>query len=133
MKRKWPWIIGGITLLLVVLIPSVLRFLVYRGIIGSPYLHYSMQDRYFMHVPGGSHMGLTGGFMSFGMVFGFLFFIGITTLIVLGIIALVKVVSSPKPTVVQQQVSTIHCTECGSVIQEGWKHCPNCGAGVLNN
>ena len=133
MKRKWPWIISGITLVLVFLIPPVLRLLVYKGAINSPYLQYSMHERSFMNYPGVSHMGLSGGFMSFGIIFGFLFFIGITTLVVLGIIALLRVVTNQKQTVVQvqQPVSSAHCTECGTALQENWKHCPNCGRGVL--
>ena len=133
MKRKWPWIVGGIALLLVFLIPSVLRLLVYKGALSSPYSHYFLHDGTFMHYPGVSHMGLSGGFMSFGMIFGFLFFIGITTLVVLGIIALVRVVTNPKQTVVQQPVSSIHCTECGTALQENWKHCPNCGTDVIKS
>lgn len=62
-------------------------------------------------------------------LFGFLFFAGIVTLIVLLILALVKrqnslAVASSVPV----PANTHPCKNCGQPVQDGFEYCPHCGA-----
>jgi hypothetical protein len=78
----------------------------------------------------------------FGGLIGGLFCLGILALLVLGIIWLVRYLRKPKtgssvvapvaaiaePVAVVVPEAAVHpCPKCGEPVQEGWKHCPNCG------
>jgi hypothetical protein len=86
--------------------------------------------------------GMRGpGMMGFGWRFplagliGCLLGLGILALVVLGIIWLVRrqrksaMAAAPiEPVVESAPVPATHpCSRCGEPVQEGWKHCPNCG------
>ena len=88
---------------------------------------------------GGMHGGWFGGFFPLGMLFGGLLQLGILALVIYGIYALVRGLSRPRQEAVSTQVVapaaaasqaaplTHACANCGFAVQEGWKHCPNCG------
>jgi len=82
------------------------------------------------HMRGPGMMGFGGG-MPFAGVFGGLICLGFLTLVVLGIIWLVRGRRSPMPVeaaVVTPAAVAVHpCKKCGQPVQEGWNHCPNCG------
>ncbi|NLF50353.1 MAG: zinc ribbon domain-containing protein [Leptolinea sp.] len=70
-------------------------------------------------------MSIGSMFMRGGMMlFGLLFFLAFAILMVLGIIVLFRMVRGQKTVAVE---STAVCGKCGSPIQDGWKHCPQCG------
>ncbi|MEI8133381.1 MAG: zinc ribbon domain-containing protein, partial [Leptolinea sp.] len=71
-------------------------------------------------VPGAGLFG--GGLMLLGLIFP----LGILVLIVLGIIALFRVVKRPTAPVVTSGSSTV-CSKCGSPVQSSWTHCATCG------
>jgi hypothetical protein len=85
---------------------------------------------------GGPGMMGFGGRMFFGGLFGCLLSLGLLALLVLGIIWLVRRVGKPSPVTasvepamapVAPAVAVHPCSKCGQPVQEGWKHCPNCG------
>jgi uncharacterized membrane protein len=89
---------------------------------------------------GGMHMRGFGGMGLFGGLIGGLFSLVILALVVLGILWLVNRLRKPAaaaaPLAVAPvadvapaaPVSVVHpCPKCGEPVQEGWKHCPNCG------
>jgi hypothetical protein len=76
----------------------------------------------------------------FGGLIGGIFSLGVLALIVLGIVWLVSSLRKPKTItapvaapveqvapVVQASAATHPCPRCSEPVQEGWKHCPNCG------
>jgi hypothetical protein len=99
-----------------------------------------------MHGPG--MMGFGRG-MPFGGFFRGLFCLGFLALVVLGIIWLVRRLRKPAAVVVAPvapagdvapvaapvaqvapvaPLAAVHpCAKCGEPVQDGWKHCPNCG------
>jgi hypothetical protein len=92
-------------------------------------------DGGYMRGPG--MMGF-GGRSIFGGLIGGLFCLGLLALIVLGIVLMAR--SLRKPAVIAAPVapmpaasdvapvSSMHsCSRCGEPVQDGWKHCPNCG------
>jgi hypothetical protein len=92
---------------------------------------------YGRHMRGPGMMGF-GRRMPFAGLFGGLICLGFLALVVLGIIWLVnrlrkpKVVAAPVAPVVDAApaaplAATHPCPKCGESVQEGWKHCPNCG------
>jgi hypothetical protein len=131
MKKVWKWIIG-IVIVLVILAAvagAVLMFRshllanVYWGEPGvrtrfpgmMPYAHGEWGGRIFpMH---------SVGMMPFGGLFGGLFSLGLLTLVVLGIVWLVRklTVSNTPPTPVPT------CSHCGQPVQANWVACPHCG------
>jgi zinc-ribbon domain len=92
---------------------------------------------YGMHMRGRGMMGF-GWWMPFGGLIGGVFGLVFLALVVLGIIWLVNrlrkpaMVTSPAAPVVAAApaaplAATHPCSRCGEPVQEGWKHCPNCG------
>jgi hypothetical protein len=82
----------------------------------------------------GMRMRGFGGMGLFGGLIGGLFSLGILALAVLGVIWLVnrlrkpKVVVAPIAPVASLAPAVTHpCPNCSEPVQEGWKHCPNCG------
>jgi hypothetical protein len=82
-------------------------------------------------------MGFGWG-MPFAGLFGCLFGLVILGLLIWGIVWLVRrgrkpaVVAAPVAPVVEAApvapaVAVHPCSKCGEPVQEGWKHCPNCG------
>lgn len=82
----------------------------------------------------------------FGGLIGGLFCLGFLALIGLGIYWLVKRLRKPaaasasvatfaapvaaetSPVASETTIAEVHpCTKCGEPVQDGWKHCPNCG------
>jgi hypothetical protein len=108
--------------------------------------------RYGMHMRGPGMMGF-GGHMLFGGLIRGLLCLGFLALFVLGIIWLVRRLRKPvstssavapvagsvtpaaevaapivEPVVPVVAVAAVHpCPKCGEPVQDGWKHCPNCG------
>ena len=84
---------------------------------------------------GGMRGQWLGGFFPLGMLFGGLLQLGILALVIYGIYALVRGLIQPRQAVVmpapaatpQAAPATHACANCGFAVQEGWKHCPNCG------
>ena len=72
-----------------------------------------------------------GGRMPFAGMLGGLFCLGFLTLVVLGVVWMVRGRRNPKPVeaaVVVPAVVAVHpCKKCGQPVQEGWNNCPNCG------
>lgn len=100
---------------------------------------------YGMHMRRYGMMGF-GRRTLFGGLIGSLFCLGFLVLIVLGIIWLVRRLRKPaegsapvaavaapiapvaEPVAQVVPVAAVHpCPKCGEPVQEGWKHCPNCG------
>jgi hypothetical protein len=90
-----------------------------------------------MYMRGPGMMGF-GRRMPFGGFFGGLICLGFLALIVLGVIWLVVRLRKPVavavpfasigPVTPAAPVGQVHaCPRCGEPVQEGWKHCPNCG------
>ena len=85
-------------------------------------------------------MGRGGGFSPLrliGGLIGFMFFIGLLTVLILGIIWLVRSLSR-RPMVSAAATTTAvppaaaaaethACANCGHIVQNGWEFCPNCG------
>jgi hypothetical protein len=95
---------------------------------------------YGMRGPGMMDFGRRG---LFGGLIGGLLCLGFLALVVLGIIWLVRYlrkqsagsaviapVTAPVAAVAEPVVPVVEahpCPKCGESVQEGWKHCPNCG------
>jgi hypothetical protein len=71
------------------------------------------------------HGGMFGGLMLLGLIFP----VGILILIILGIIALFRVVKRPSAVAAtpEDQGMTAVCPKCGSPVQTSWSHCASCG------
>ena len=167
MKPVWKWVIG-IVIVLVVVAAVVGGIFLLRGHLANV-VHITRLNQPGVQVPGNGNgkrvprqfpntppLGYYGwpgrgiymrgpGMMGFGLMpfvglVGCLFSLGVLTLIVLGIIWLVR--SLRKPVVTAAPVASIAepveqgaqvemdvhtCPKCGEPVQEGWKHCPNCG------
>jgi len=146
MKPVWKWVIG-IVVALVVVAALVGGFFLVRNYLPLRHVVVTAQrvqpgqgqqipnfgsrnNRY----PGfGMPYGMRGfgmrgfGMQPFGGLVGGLFMLGLLALIVLGIIWLVRVLSSPRPAAVQPAVETHACPKCGKPVQADWPYCPNCG------
>jgi hypothetical protein len=145
MKKVWKWIIG-ILLGLVVLAVLIGVGLMVRGNFHS-YRAEALVPRGFsergpemmpynefgLHMRGPGMMGYGYGLMPFGGFIGGLFWLVFLALVVLGIIWLVRRLSTPKlveaPAAMPVVVAT-PCKKCGKPIQEDWKVCPYCGKKV---
>jgi hypothetical protein len=132
MKKNWKWIIGILLglVVLAVLVGVGFAFRVggemhgLRGLGGQEGRGYGMMPF------GGMHRGF--GMMGFGGIFGGLAQLGVLTLIVLGIIWLVRKLR--KPVILAAPVApvapaapTAVCGRCGEPVENGWKVCPHCG------
>ena len=97
-------------------------------------------DGYGMHMRGFGMMGF-GRMMPLAGIIGCLFSLGFLALVVLGVIWLVRTLNRPKmvtaiagpaapvePSAAVAPAVAFHsCPKCGEPVEEGWKHCPNCG------
>jgi uncharacterized membrane protein len=86
------------------------------------------------------HSRWFGGFFPLAMIFGRLLQLGILALVIYGIYALIRGLTRPQVTTSAQiaqasplpatpvmAAATHPCASCGFAVQDGWKHCPNCG------
>jgi hypothetical protein len=147
MKKVWKWIIGIVIGLLILITLAGAAFFVRSNFFGyrlisrvEPGWHmrsFEMNpnikpDRDFRspNIVPFNRQGLYNrgcglmnvfGFMPFGNLFGWLFYLGLITLIVLGILWMIRNLRTPFPTVI------LKCEKCGGQIQPGWKNCPYCG------
>jgi hypothetical protein len=148
MKKTWKWIIGIVVgLIVLALIAGAVLMVLGR------FQGYRAEARNGVREPGeyalgpgrmpfggyGGHMQgfgmmrsgmMRSGMMPFGGIFGGLFSLGVLTLIVLGIVWLVKSLRSPRPVeaVPAAPVVMVHpCPKCGRPVQEDWNNCPSCG------
>jgi hypothetical protein len=94
------------------------------GMMGRNNFGPGMMNRASGGFPGVFHGGIFGGGL---MLLGLIFPLGILVLIVLGIIALFRLVKRPSAAVSAAPVSTSVCPKCGSPVQSGWSHCAACG------
>ena len=145
MKNVWKWavlILGILIVLVLVASPFLLRLGLARTALNSfPHSWIGMGGH-----PGPRMMGGYGFFGGMGMMFfrlvGNLVVLG---LIVAGVVALVKVFSTPRmaaqsavlpfPPAASQApvpapVQTQACKACGKALQPDWMHCPYCGEKV---
>lgn len=148
MSKLWKWILGIVIGLLVLV---VIGGVVYLAVNRWDNVHWMMGERSFrawsdrddfrrfpmpMH-PGGwfNIRGFTGFFL-LRMLFGGLFWVGLITLSVIGILSLLrgrKSVQSqpapaaqtpiPEPSPAQPRT----CSNCAHTVQDDWSHCPYCG------
>jgi hypothetical protein len=99
---------------------------------------------YGMHMRGPGILGF-GRWNPLGGIIVGVFCLGFLALVVLGIIWLVRRLRNPaavsaavspaapvtpiaEPVTPVVPVAAVHpCPKCGEPVQEGWKHCPNCG------
>ncbi|MFH1524499.1 MAG: zinc ribbon domain-containing protein [Chloroflexota bacterium] len=129
MKKVWKWIIGIVVVLVVlaVVIGAVVMVrshLLINANWGEPGTRLPGMMPYARGEWGGRILTMhSPGIMPFGGLFGGLFSLGLFTLVVLGIIFLVRKLmghstsSVPVPT----------CSHCGQPIQANWVACPHCG------
>jgi hypothetical protein len=125
MKTAWKWIIGIVLGLVVVALLVGVGFAFRTGDWGCDERDRGRSDRgerdFEMMPDGGMHrdfeMMPVGGFL------GGLIQLGALTLIVLGIVWLVR--SLRKPTA--PAAPNAACGKCGKVVQDDWKNCPHCG------
>jgi len=139
MKKVWKWIIGIVVSLLVVAALVGVVFMVSshgfargefngwvrpgfdaRGPGMMPFNNGEGRGGYGLHMRGPGMMGF--GFMPFGGLM-LLFPLGFLTLIVLGVVWLVKAIR--KPVAVPAPMSS--CKNCNYPVQAEWRNCPNCG------
>jgi len=142
MKQIWKWIIGivlGLVLLAVLIgVGFMIRsnFHVYRAeaLVSRGFSERApgmMPYSRFEHMLGPGMMGY--GMRPFGGFFRGLLSLGFLTLVVLGIIWLVRSLRTPKPVgvpVVMPVAVDNPCKNCGQSIQVEWKVCPYCGKKV---
>jgi hypothetical protein len=95
------------------------------GMMGQNNFGPNMMNRSGGGFAGVFHGGIFGGGL---MLLGLIFPLGFLVLIVLGIVALFRVLRRPSATVAAAPVSTAVCPKCGSTVQAGWTHCAACGA-----
>ena len=93
-----------------------------------------------MYMRGRGMMGF-GGFNIIGEIIRGLFTLGILALVILGIIWLVSYIRKPRAyaaavassapvsgvAAAASTIATHPCPQCGELVQDNWKHCPNCG------
>jgi len=88
----------------------------------------------YLRMPG-SRIGF--GYSPLAFVLGGLLRLGLLTLVVVGVIALIRGMWRPRPAevvpapTIQTPVEPVSpllstCPNCGFAVQEDWKHCPNC-------
>jgi hypothetical protein len=146
MKKVWKWIIGillGLVVLAVLLCVGFLRrsnYHVYR-LEAQGSRGFFERGPGMMSYGGFEHMrspGMMGhGMLPFGGFFGGLLSLGFLTLVVLGIVWLVRSLRTPKlvdiPAIIPaaQPAAIVNaCKKCGNPLQDEWKVCPHCGRKV---
>jgi hypothetical protein len=146
MNKLWKWIIGILSVLVVVAVLVGVGFMVrsnfhgYRANVqASP--GFSQRGPEILPYHGFEYMRGPGmmrwGMMPFGGFFGGLFSLGFLVLVVLGIIWLARQVGTQRPVEVPATMpATIPaaivnpCKKCGKPIQDDWIVCPHCGKKV---
>jgi hypothetical protein len=123
MKNKIGWILA-IVLGLVILIG--LPLLLTSGWVGGAPYHRGMMDRYGMM---GRGFGVLNPLEWLGIALMWLIPIGVLVVLVLGSIALIRVVTAPRiPAPPAAPVAASHpCPNCGKPTQPDWNTCPYCG------
>jgi hypothetical protein len=157
MRAIWKWIIGiAIVLVVVGLIVGgvfLVRSHLYNGIarvvqVPGGRVPFNGRQPYngpnWMMPYGGRGYPMMGGRFGFGLapfvgILGFLFFAGLVTLVILGIIWLARSQRRPQATATPmtmtaaqtppppQAASVRVCKKCGQPVPEGASYCPNCG------
>ena len=160
MKTVWKWIIGILVVLVVaaVLVAGGLFLWAHSGHVFGvarvvrPGMQFPGNGKvpfrgYGNNAWGGRGIPMHGPAMMMGfnrpnilgMLFRGLLWVGLLTLIVLGIIWFIRLLRTPSAAVVAApvaaspvepvaSVTSLHnCPRCGEPVQEGWKHCSNCG------
>jgi Na+-transporting methylmalonyl-CoA/oxaloacetate decarboxylase gamma subunit len=173
MKTSVKWIIGIVVGLFVIVCLAGFALLAIRGFNGSglvlgtrmgqfwngqrsmPFGNMPFRDMPWGVMPMRPYRGFFGGWNGLFSPLRFIAFpllcLGFLALVILGIIALIRSQSRPKPaaaavtpavapmaepnTTVEQstgapvtEVVEPTCPNCGQPVQRAWKHCPNCGA-----
>ena len=130
MKKLWPWVIGiFVFLLMIAAIAAVMRLFSFGpssmaiGREANPIL----RDGIWYHHGRGMHWGFQRlpflGF--FGMIFALLLPLGAAALLVLGIILIVRKITTPNKKSNEAVVSLCH--QCGKPVEDDWVLCPYCG------
>ncbi|KAF0108481.1 MAG: hypothetical protein FD146_1055 [Anaerolineaceae bacterium] len=126
MKTTWKWIIGIVLGLLVLAVLTGVGFAFRTGYWGCDMRAWDGFDRTTVSSVGMMPFGgmyRSVGMMPFGGFLGGLIPLGVLTLIVLGIIWLVRSLRQPAaPTALPAA-----CGKCGKVVQPDWNNCPSCG------
>ena len=131
MKKFWPWLIGiGILVILAVVVWFGMGFLRYSHtpvtMMGDRIRAFGDYDSYRSYRDNvGSASWNFPVFSILGIILMAGLPLGILTLVVLGVIMLVR--SSKKPEEVQAILDQPICPSCGNEIQLDWKVCPHCG------
>jgi hypothetical protein len=141
MKNVWKWavlILGILIVLVLVASPFLLRF-------GLARTAMNVFPHGWMGMGGSPGPRMMHGFSFFGgmgmMLFRLIGNLVVLGLIVAGVVALVKVFSTPRmaaqpiipaasPAPVSAPVQTLACKACGKALQPDWMHCPFCGETV---
>jgi len=145
MKKVWKWIIGIFLGLIVLAVLIGIGFMVranFHGYRAEAFVPRGFSEHgpemmpyneFGSHMRGPGMMGYSYGLMPLGGFIGGLLSLGFLALVVLGIIWLVRRLSTPKlveaPATMPVAVAT-PCKKCGKPIQEDWKVCPYCGKKV---
>lgn len=145
MNRTWKWILG-IVIVLVVTALIVTPFVLGRNMVAG--MNYGMralpQDRNWNDGPmmgrgnnnwsrhpmmGGYGFYPFGGlFMGIGMLLGLIIPLGLLFAVVYGAARLAVKNGLPQAAPAAAAPPATHpCVKCGYPLQEGWKHCPECG------
>jgi hypothetical protein len=109
------------TTIAVFVIVVLLAFMVGVSMFGGGYGGYGMMGGYGGHMGWGySPFGWFG--MGLGMLFMWLIPIGVTALIVYGVVALTRNMGNNVPGTLSKS-----CPNCGKGVQADWQNCPYCG------
>jgi len=129
MKNVWKWIIGIVLGLLTFALLVVAGFMFRTGSLGCGLQAWGGfgRDGIGMMPYGGMHSRI--GMAPFGGLLGALIPLGILTLIVLGIVWLVRSLRHPvAPSLpVAPPAPVMHCKNCGQTVENTWRNCPHCG------
>lgn len=154
MKKSVKWMLGIVIGLLVVAVVVVAGYFVFGHLASGGFQVGSRFDRPWNDIPRnrmpmmpdwGTRSFRSGIFYPLGFLASCLLCLGVISLIVVGVIALVRNMSQPKTTVAQTVATPVAapevtpapvaepepnpaCPNCAQPVQPGWKHCPHCGA-----
>jgi uncharacterized membrane protein len=136
MKKIWYWVIGTVVVLLVVGLVvfglGALRFSRMTSFMGWDRTR-AIPDGGYGYWPerGGMHMVMPFASPTMGIFGGLLMFllpVGVITLIVIGVIMLVRAGRKPSSPAAPPVAQT--CSNCGADVAADWKVCPHCGEGL---
>ncbi len=157
MRKVWKWVIGVVVALVVIAVIAGGVWLIASRIAGVRYAQVLPPSQgnpvprgnngpygnrvgpNWMMPYGGHYQMMRGGGFGFGIIpgiIGFIFFLVILALVVLGIVWLVTSLSrrstvlppAPATQAAPAVVNTHLCSNCGQPVQNGFTFCPNCGA-----